>query len=138
MAFPGATKRSGSLGTILYSNLLNSGCASQSQKSCGLANAITSVGTISDIGLRLLPNLSVSFIIPYGFCYHWSYYWLQCMMHLVLLGNVGTFLLFEMGILNWLIYLVGKSLAMFVEGFDSISLWLILTFILKNYCCCLL
>lgn len=58
MAFSGATKRSGSLGTILYSNLLNSGCASQSQKSCGLANAITSVGTISDIGLRLLPNLS--------------------------------------------------------------------------------
>ena len=134
MAFPGATKRSGSLGTILYSNLLNSGCASQSQKSCGLANAITSVGTISDIGLRLLPNLSVSFIIPYGFSYHW----LQCMMHLVLLGTVGTFVLFEMGILNWLIYLVGKSLAMFVEGFDSISLWLILTFILKGYYCCLL
>ena len=138
MAFSGATKRSGSLGTILYSNLLNSGCASQSQKSCGLTNAITSVGTISDIGLRLLPNLSVSFIIPYGFSYHWSYYWLQCMMHLVLLGTVGTFVLFEMGILNWLIYLVGKSLAMFVEGFDSISLWLILTFILKGYYCCLL
>ena len=103
-----------------------------------LANATTYVGTISDIGLRLLPKLSVSFIIPYGFSYHWSYYWLQCMMHLVLLGTVGTFVLFEMGILNWLIYLVGKSLAMFVEGFDSISLWLILTFILKGYYCCLL
>ena len=36
MAFSGATKHSGSLGTIIYSNLLNSGCASQSQKSCGL------------------------------------------------------------------------------------------------------
>ncbi|KAK7816924.1 small ribosomal subunit protein uS13m [Quercus suber] len=58
MAFSSTTKHSASLGTFLYNGMLNSGCASQSQRSCGLANAIASVRSVSDIGLRLLPNLS--------------------------------------------------------------------------------
>ena len=63
MAFSAATKLYGSLGTILYNNMLNSGCASQSQRSYGRANSISSIGTVSDISRRLLPDLSISFTI---------------------------------------------------------------------------
>ena len=65
MAFCAATKLSGSLGTILYSGMLSSGCASQCQRSCGRVNAISSIGTVSDIGLRLLPNSLIRFTIIY-------------------------------------------------------------------------
>ncbi|XP_075665698.1 uncharacterized protein LOC142635428 [Castanea sativa] len=47
MAFSAATKLSGSLGTILYNSMLNSGCASQSQRSCGRANSFSSIGVKS-------------------------------------------------------------------------------------------
>ena len=77
MAFIAATKLSGSLGTILYNSMLNSGCASQSQRSCGHANSISSIGTVSDISCRLLPNLSISFTIIYIYIYLYIFFFLR-------------------------------------------------------------